>query len=210
MWDMTRWCVWWLADICDMTRRRVRHDPLICATWLVDMCDMTRWYVWHDSLICVTWLVVMCDMTRWYVWHDSLSCATWLNDICDMSLNICDMTRWHVWNDSLTWLVDMCDMTCCHVRHDSIAFVTCLLIQLESLRFFDEKLESLRFLGIPQKSPIKETIFCKETYHFQIPRYGVATISSLIRITGYICIYIVYMCIYYPIPRYGIFTYVYI
>ena len=68
MCDMTH-CMqvplWWTEEI---------HSS-IYLTWLIDMCDMTRWHVWHDSLIRVTWLVdlltCVCDMTH------SCRCLLW-------------------------------------------------------------------------------------------------------------------------------------
>jgi len=40
-----------LIDICDMTHWYVWHDSLIFVTWLIDKCDMTYWHV------CLIWLI---------------------------------------------------------------------------------------------------------------------------------------------------------
>jgi len=160
-----------------------RHELFILATWLIHSCDMTHSTharVWHDSFMCVTWHRIydrsspcclawpihMCGMTHLYARHNSFICVTWhgphsLTPPCSLAFP----RKWRVcvcvWQNSfvcVTCLIHACDITpsCCFA-----SFRTSWFIPFLSL--------SQKFRSLLQKSPIKETIFCKRHLYFKEP-----------------------------------------
>jgi len=158
-----------------MTQSHEWHDSFICmglryVTWLIyvrwlvvnstHICYMTRYVTWliyviydmchdlcmlHDSLwtvlIYVTWLVVSSRVLS----LRSLRCATWLSHTCDMT--------------HFAWLSHSCDMTHCEwIDVRSPWWVYNVQHSLSSRRS-SWWVCDVRWLS--QKSPIKETIFCK-------------------------------------------------
>jgi len=71
------------------SKKRMRHESLICGTSVISMCDMTHPYVWHEtSILTPTTIIGHATLVRgpWlvYVGHEFFVCGTWLVCMCDM------------------------------------------------------------------------------------------------------------------------------
>jgi len=148
VWGMSQPCLW--------------HAPLMSVTWFVRMCDMTHWYVRNKSSRCVTSHIHTSRHTFIYVSRHTFICVSRHRSICVTShIHICDTSHNHthtaatfflfgMTHPRVTWLIHGCDLTHSHVRIKSFI---CDMSHIHTATF--------KHRSLLQKSPIKETIFCK-------------------------------------------------
>ena len=135
------------------------------------VCDMTHSYVWHE---CVYMCYMSCNchsepqMPRPCVWHDSSICVTWLIYMCDMTQQPPPFRAPDYTVIRVTWLINTYDMTDSYVWHDSLICAAWLMHMCDMTH--------------PHVWHI-----CMRYRAYLHVLYGVATISSLLKIIGVCC-----------------------